>query len=446
MAPLKDRLSRLGLALPDVLLPSPEVDIGRWAVIACDQFTSQPEYWEKVRNFVGSSPSTLEMILPEVYLGGEEVDERIEAAHSSMRRRLTDGTFRRLASTAVAVVRDTPNARGRSGLLIALDLEQYDFSAGSKSLVRATEQTIVDRLPPRVRVRTDAPLEFPHILVLLDDPDASVIEPTVEAARSGSPLYSTELMFGGGRVTGFPCNAELVERVFLPRLEAFGSPDKRSKRYGRADAPLFAMGDGNHSLASAKAVWEKLKEDGADIDKHPGRWALVEILNLHSPQLPFEPIHRVVEGATGPQLLDFAVRQFKATTERSGAFAETRTAVTDSTSSADGPAFGIGSSEAWHTVRVPSGGDTLTVAVVQSLLDGFCEANPHARLDFIHGSDALEQLSRNPDMVGVLLPPIDRSRLIPTVLNRGVLPRKAFSLGEAQEKRYYLEARRILPT
>ncbi len=445
MAPLQQRLSRFGLALPDILLPSPEIDIGRWAVIACDQFTSQPDYWRKVRSYVGSAPSTLDLILPEVYLGEEDVGKRIEAVHSSMRRRLTDGTLRRLASTAIAVVRDTPHVTGRAGLLFALDLDQYDFSAGSKSLIRATEQTIVDRLPPRVRVRSGAPLELPHILVLIDDPDASVIEPTVSEASKGSPLYSAGLMFDGGRVAGYACDADLIERVFLPRLEAFGTAEMRRKRYGREDAPLFAMGDGNHSLASAKAVWDRLKEGGADPDSHPGRWALVEILNLHSPQLPFEPIHRIVEAADAAGLLDFAVRKFGAVAEKSSSFGEISKAVSAGPSSAGGASFGIGTAGEWHAVRIATNGDTLTVAGVQSLLDAYSEENRSTRLDFIHGREALEELCLRGDRVGVLLPPIDRSRLIPTVLSRGVLPRKAFSLGEAQEKRYYLEARRILP-
>ncbi len=444
MLALQNELSRFGLALPDVLLPSEGINLERWAVIACDQFTSQPEYWEKVGEFVGSSPSTLEMILPEVYLGRPDVEERIRAVHAAMRRRLSDGTFRSLPATVIAVVRDTPHVQGRPGLMFAVDLERYDFSAGSRSLIRATEQTIVERLPVRVRVRTGAPLELPHILVLIDDPEASVIEPTVAAARTNPALYRSDLMSDGGSVAGYACDASIIETIFLPGLAALGAPERLKARYGSSDAPLFVMGDGNHSLASSKRVWENLKAGGAAIDSHPARWALVEIINLHSPQLPFEPIHRLLTGVTAADLFEFGRKRFGAEAEQESGFEAVLVDVMKNGSApAIGTAFGLGSGRTWRTVRLPSTVATLPVAAIQTYLDSYCAHNAKARIDYIHGNEALASLTASGNAAGVLLPPIDRSRLIPTVLQKGVLPRKAFSLGEAEEKRYYFEARVI---
>jgi len=444
MLALQNELSRFGLALPDILLPSEGIDLRRWAVIACDQFTSQPEYWEKVGEFVGTAPSTLEMILPEVQLGRPDVEERIRKVHAAMGRRLADGTFRSVAQTVIAVSRDTQRVRGRPGLMFAVDLERYDFAAGSRSLIRATEQTIVERLPARVRVRTGAPLELPHILVLIDDPEASVIEPTVAAARTNPPLYRTDLMSDGGSVAGYACDASIIETIFLPALAALGSPERLTARYGSPDAPLFVMGDGNHSLASAKRVWDNLKGRGAADDAHPARWALVEIMNLHSPQLPFEPIHRLLTGATAADLLQFARERFGAQTELEAGFEAVRIDVTKHGAAPDiGTVFGLGSGQTWRTVRLPSGSANLPVTAIQACLDSYCAVNSKAQIDYIHGEAALAGLSATDNVAGVLLPPIDRSRIIPTVLQNGVLPRKAFSLGEAKEKRYYFEARVI---
>ncbi len=452
MARINDELESFGLALPDVLLPAANIDLKRWAVIACDQFTSEPEYWERVRSFVGNHPSTLDLILPEVYLNESDLADRVSKVHQAMRRYLAEGVLTEHTGTAVAVVRKGNADRGegpgieREGILFALDLEQYDFSPGSRSRIRATEQTIVERLPPRIRIRAGAPLELPHILVLVDDPERKIIEPTVAAARKAAPLYSTELMLGGGSITGYAVEEKIVAETLLPGLTAFADPARLKARYGRGDAPLLAVGDGNHSLASAKAVWENLKKTGNPAADHPARWALVEVLNLHSEALPIEPIHRIVQGIDTAKLVALFTEQHAAQTIITGEF----DSVAELLSRADGTQpgelrFALGSGDSWHLLKLPAAAGTLTVTAVQEILDAFVASNTGITLDYIHGGNALARLAMPPSASGILLPPIKRNLLIPTVLERGTLPRKAFSLGEAEEKRYYMEARVIDP-
>ena len=441
MGAVQDELARFGLALPDVLLPSDSRDLESWAVIACDQFTSEPEYWNRVRELTSGHPSTLDLILPEVYLSSSDVSARIQSVHESMRRYLAQGILRTHRQTAVALVRDTPMVQGRKGLLLAVDLELYDYSPGSRSLIRPTEQTIVERLPPRIRVRKGAPLELPHILVLVDDPEMKVIEPVIDTASRGEPLYSTKLMMGGGQISGYPVTPKAIEEQLLPALREFAAPQHLSARYGVADAPLLAVGDGNHSLASAKAVWEELKSSGKVLPDHPARWALVELINLHSPALPIEPIHRVIRRIEPAAFAHFAAERHSAQTRRVSGIDEAGQLIRKFTESA--VRFGVGDANGWSVLELSSDPGTLTVTLVQNLLDSYVTEHPEAEVDYIHGSEPLARFAREPNTLSVLLPPIDRPLLIPTVLERGVLPRKAFSLGEAEEKRYYMEARII---
>ena len=443
MGAVQDELAQFGLTLPDVLLPAESRDLERWAVIACDQFTSEPEYWNRVRELTAGQPSTLDLILPEVYLSSTDVSARIQSVHESMRRYLAQGIFRTHRETAIALVRDTPVVRGRKGLLLAVDLELYDYSAGSRSVIRPTEQTIVERLPPRIRVRSGAPLELPHILVLIDDPEMKVIEPVIDTATRGTPLYRTKLMLGGGHIDGYPVPRKAIEEQLLPALREFASPQNLATRYGVTDAPLLAVGDGNHSLASAKAVWEKLKSSGKVSSDHPARWALVELINLHSPALPVEPIHRVIRRTEPSAFTRFVADRHSVQTHRVTGVDEAEQHILAFTDSSI--RFGVGDSNGWSVLELSSAPGTLTVTLVQKLLDDYVAQNPSAEVDYIHGSEPLSRFAREPDTLSVLLPPIDRSLLIPTVLERGVLPRKAFSLGEAEEKRYYMEARIIDP-
>ncbi len=284
----------IGIKIPDILLPKPDIDPQKWAVIACDQFTSEPEYWKKVEEIVGDAPSTYHMILPEVYLETPEEQKRIQSTQDHMRQYLKAGIFRKV-DDLVYVLREV-NGQCRKGLMVCLDLEQYDYNKGAQTLIRATEGTILDRLPPRIRIREDAPLELPHILVLFDDPNDTVFGSLDEQMMGFEEVYDFDLMLDSGHLTGFTINNDAVRDQIIDALADLVDPDIFAEKYnlipGHSQPLLFAMGDGNHSLATAKAIWEKIKP-GVGMN-HPARYALVEIENIHDPALAFEPIHRLV--------------------------------------------------------------------------------------------------------------------------------------------------------
>lgn len=418
--------SALGIAVPEILLPAAGVDLARWAVVACDQYTSQPEYWKAVAERVSDAPSALHLVLPEVWLGAPDEDARIAAIQARMREYLTTGVFARPLRGFIAVDRSTPHVASRRGLIVALDLERYDWRPGSRALVRATEATVEERLPPRLRVREGALLELPHVLVLIDDPERSVIEPVAESAARGAPLYDVELMDGAGRVRGWAVtDAGQIARVERA-LQALAQPAQQREKYGASDGDpfLYASGDGNHSLAAAKLFWERCKPALAlaQRESDPARFALVELVNVHDPGLRFEPIHRVLFGVEPDALLADLER-----TRGAGPAHELRWAA----STRSGVA------------TLSHGDEPLAVAALQTFLDEWLATHPAARIDYIHGDDALAQLAAEPGRIGFFLPAFEKSALFPTVARRGVLPRKAFSLGEAEEKRFYLEARRI---
>lgn len=418
---IEQRLAGVGVSVPEVLLPSDHVDLYRWAVIACDQHTSEPDYWEEVESIVGERPSTLRLVYPEVYLEDGDRAARIESIHSTMRRYLSDETLRSIGPAMVLSRRGTPHVSERRGLLLALDLEHYDYRPGATSLVRATERTIVDRIPPRVEVRRGAPLELPHVLVLIDDPEDRLFGGLL--TRRLEQLYATQLMLGGGEVSGFRLDDDAVAHV-AESLEGL-------RHDASGDHPfLFAVGDGNHSLATAKAVWDEMKATAPA--EHPARYALVEVVNLYDPGLRFAPIHRLVE-CDEPEA--WAARF----AEKLGG--EMRRSSPDELQRSrreNGSVIGLITAGA--TWAVTAGGTRdLPISVVQSRLD----EEEGIRIDYIHGWDTSVQLGRREGSVAVMLPAFDPHLLYPTVRRRGVLPRKAFSLGEAEEKRYYLEARRI---
>lgn len=422
---ITDRLERVAVRIPKALIPGPGVDIERWAVLACDQHTSAPEYWQRVEQFVGEAPSTLKCILPEAYLESADVDDRIDSAHRTMRRYLEDGTLQDAGNGFILVRRTLSDGTIRDGLMVSLDLEQYDFRPGSNTPIRATESTIVERIPARMRIRNGAPLEFPHILVLVDDPDETLIEPLIGARESFRRLYNTSLMFGGGDVSGYlVADERAVDRV-TGSLETLADPTRFSQRYGTKDVILFPVGDGNHSLAAARRYWEQLKRDGASSD-HPARFALVELVNLRGAGLPFHPIHRTVSGID-PRAAAAALE--------SGGFRR------QPAHSADGEDASV---VALHTpdevVHFRSENDaTLAVAQVDDAIAGL----EVGKVDYIHGSEAVRAATQRGESVFVL-PPLNREQLLPTVLANGALPRKAFSLGRAEDKRYYLEARHLM--
>ncbi|OQB24284.1 MAG: hypothetical protein BWY11_01263 [Firmicutes bacterium ADurb.Bin182] len=438
----------IGVKVPEILLPNPEVDLQKWAVVACDQYTSQPEYWEKTDRIVGEAPSTLRIMLPEIYLDKPDEQERIAGIRSFMGRYLNDGILTNKGKGFVLVKR-TVSGKTRTGLIFALDLDQYDYKKGSSTLIRATEGTIVERIPPRLRIREGAPLEMPHIIVLIDDPDKTVIEPAAEKIAECEKLYDFDLMQGGGHIEGyFIDRPPMIQRV-LDALAALADPGAFHKKYGDDCAPLlFALGDGNHSFATAKAGWEKIKKDISEEERrdHPARFALVEVENVHDEGIMFEPIHRVLfnidvkkaekflktylaENNGGCETMFFknkCVRSFKRAVKENMHVL--------SFCSSDGYGF--------FMVKGPKA--QLEVGTLQAALDALLKEYREASIDYIHGSDIVASLGTEPGNMGFFLSPMPKSALFPTVVYDGALPRKTFSMGEAHEKRYYLECRRIL--
>jgi hypothetical protein len=436
----------IGVQIGEILLPDKAIDLHRWAVIACDQFTSEPEYWQKVKNIVGDAPSTLNMILPEVYLGTGEEAARIQSTQAAMRQYLAE---RRLVSHKgfILVERATTGENGRQhtrhGLMMALDLERYDFTRGSQSLIRATEGTILERLPPRIRIREGAPLELPHILVLIDDPERTVIEPVVAEREALRPLYDTELMLGSGRLRGSLVVDPAQETRVLQALRKLMDPQRFQAHYGIGPDKgvlLFAVGDGNHSLATAKSIWEKIKARVGM--EHPARYALVEVENVHDEGLAFEPIHRVLFGAR----LDWrsAMEEFYGAEMRyspSASAAEMIKAVDRQDS--PGHSFGVITSHESGVVSIPHPASNLPVGTLQAFLDGWLKQGGAQQIDYVHGKDVLQRLGAQENNLGYYLPAMDKGELFKTVILDGSLPRKTFSMGEAHEKRFYMESRKI---
>jgi len=439
--------SAIGLKVPEILLPAPEVDLRRWAVIACDQYTSQPDYWQRVEQEVGDAPSTLRLIFPEVYLERPGSEERIAAINRTMRAYLDDGVLRRLPPGFVLLDRTTARTPSRKGLMVALDLEQYDYRPGADSLIRATEGTILDRLPPRIKVRQDACLELPHIMVLIDDPRRTVIEPLFD--ESLPALYDFELMAGGGRLRGWQVSEPRLLRQVGEALARLADPEAFATRYRLDGKPplLYAMGDGNHSFATAKAIWDRLKAEAGDTRQvmgHPARWALVELVNLHDPGLEFEAIHRVVFGVE-PEALLADLDAWLA-----GQGCRVTRLVPESPQRLDEAVAAAGTGQRLGWVAGPTCGlleveqapSNLAVGTLQAFLDDWLARNG-GRIDYVHGAEVVRRLGEQAGNIGFLLPAISKFELFRSIVLDGALPRKTFSMGEADEKRFYLECREI---
>ena len=551
-----------GLKPDDIYLPAEGIDLRRWAVVACDQYTSQPEYWRRVEAYVGAHPSTLHIVQPEIDL--ERAGARIPAVHRAMREYLSNGTLVRAVRNGFTLTERTTASGARLGLVAAVDLEEYDFTPGSGAMIRATEGTIRERIPPRLRIREGAPLECPHVMLLLDDPARTVIEPLHARLRETAPLCDFELMENGGRLRVWGVEGDALAPV----------SDALSALWEKSDGFLYAVGDGNHSLATAKARWDALKPalSPEEAQTHPARYALAEIVNLHSPALAFEPIHRVLFGADMEDLVSayrahLASRGMKLTaveplsSRASGtkpvdpsfsracgtkpaepssfpasgmkpaepssfpasrtkpaepssscacgmkpaepssscacgtkpaepsSFPASRTKLAESSSSCacgakpaepsssrasgtkpvdpsssracevesaepsssargmtptDEAELTFVSGNARASYRVENPENPLPVAVLQPFLDEYLHSHPAARIDYVHGAAAVESLCQIPHTTGILLPAIDKSALFPAVRQGGALPRKTFSMGEPDEKRYYMECRKIL--
>ena len=425
-----------GFHIPEIMVPREGTDYSKWAVVACDQYTSEPEYWDDVEKIVGDAPSTLRLMLPEIYLEKEGEAEKIAAIRKTMDQYMADGTLQKLPKGCMLVKR-TAEGRTRIGLVIATDLESYDFNKGSNSLTRATEGTVVERIPPRLRIREGAPIEMPHILILIDDPEKSVIEPLVNAPQK--QIYDTDLMKDGGHITG-----SFIEEKDLDGMKEALSAlyDKAVEKYGDGKVIFQAMGDGNHSLATAKTNWENLKKtlSPEERENHPARYALCEIENIHDDGIVFEPIHRVLfakDGKTGFDIVNETIELLK---EQNG-----NAYMAEEGAAAPEGAFAIpclcGGKRCTVIVEGPT--SKLEVGCLQNALDVIVKERKDADIDYIHGTKALETLSDKDGNCGFFLPAMDKSLLFPAVAADGALPRKTFSMGEANEKRYYIESRFI---
>jgi hypothetical protein len=432
----------IGVQIADILLPKKDIDPRKWAVIACDQFTSEPEYWQSVEEIVGGSPSTLNLILPEVYLEKPESHNRAQETQQAMHQYLDSGLLE--SRQGFILVRRTAEGKTRHGLMLALDLERYDFNKGSQSLIRATEGTIIERLPPRMKIREGAILELPHILVLIDDPKRTVIEPL--AAQSGNleKVYDFDLMLGSGHLEGYFISDPQREQKVINALEKLADPAVFRQKYGVGEDQgvlLFAMGDGNHSLATAKAIWEKIKgQVGLD---HPARYALVEIENVHDEGLEFEPIHRVLFGVKSDLVADLKKAFGENLRLADCSSSQEMISTVDAQSSSDEQAIGLITSQGFQVVYIRQPEFNLPVGTLQAFLDGWLKAGNAASIDYVHGEDVVTRLGSQSGNAGFYLPGMNKSDLFKTVILDGALPRKTFSMGEAREKRFYMECRKI---
>ncbi len=418
-----NRNSKTAFSAADILLPNAKAMSEAWAVCACDQYTGEPAYWAETEQNVGTKPSTLRLILPELYLEENDVTERIAKIQSTMQEYLKNDVFETYSDAMIYIERIQSDGKCRAGLVGKIDLEQYDYTKGSTSLVRATEATVAERIPPRVRIRRGAALELPHIMILLDDAKKTVIEPLTAAKDTMQKVYDTKLMQGGGSIQGWLVPADAQEKV-LDALTAMGN----AENFENGAAPLvYAMGDGNHSLATAKAFYEEWKaaNPNEDTTNCAARYALVELVNLHSEALQFEAIHRILCGIDGKKLLADMTAALDLRTDAKAA--QAMEVILDG-------------SKTTYYIHKPT--SNLTVGSVQSFLDAWLKENG-GKIDYIHGAEVVEKLAQAENSMGILLPDMQKSELFPTVMKDGALPRKTFSMGHAADKRFYMECRRI---
>lgn len=430
------------IRLPKLLMPREGIDLSKWAVIACDQYTSQPDYWNNADSIVGDVPSTLRLTLPEVYLEQPDVKERTAKIQDAMLRYQQDGTLTEYEPGMMLVERTTKSGT-RRGVVLSFDLEAYDYQAGSQSLIRPTEKTVVERIPPRLAVREGASLELPHIMLLIDDSDRKVIEPLFADKDAFRKAYDTDLMLNGGHLSGWFVPEGKETAALIERLNGLADPETFNKKYGltgeHAVLP-YAVGDGNHSMATAKANWERIKQDLSEEERqdHPARFVLAEVVNIHDDSLEIEGIHRVLFHIHPREVFQAADEFFRL----HGGMAycgDPKSA--PSTNVQSFPCMFHGEQVTLCVVDSPW---ALPVATLQNFLDDFLEKNPKSHIDYIHGADVVRELSQDARNIGFLLPDPAKEDLFRGVILDGVLPRKTFSMGEAQEKRYYMEARKIV--
>jgi hypothetical protein len=433
---------KIGVQIPQVWLPRPGTDLNKWAVIACDQFTSQPDYWQSVEEIVGDAPSTLHLIFPEVYLEHPDAEARIQQIQTATHQYLAEGLL--VPHEGMVYVERRVGGKLRRGVVLALDLECYDYNKGSQSLIRSTEGTIIERLPPRIRIRQGAELEVPHILVLIDDPNCTVIEPLGDAKDRLAPLYNFELMLDSGHLEGYAVNDPELEAQVIRALEALADPAAFAQKYAvdsEQSVLLFAMGDGNHSLATAKAIWNRIKPQvGMD---HPARYALVEIENVHDEGLEFEPIHRVLFGLQRDILAEMQAHFGADYSYIPCAGKLEMTFKVDAAAGGSPHQIGVITPDGFGVISLANPRTNLPVGTLQAFLDGFLKQDGAEKIDYVHGSGVVCQLGAEPGNVGFYLPAMVKDELFKTVILDGALSRKTFSMGKAHEKRFYMECRRI---
>ena len=396
----------------DILLPK-DSDMTKWSVVACDQYTSQPDYWEGVEAFVADEPSAYNVVLPELYLNNDNVDEKITSINKTMDKYL-DGVLEEHKNSYIYIERTLNNGKVRKGVIGAVDLENYKFEPGNNAMIRATEGTVAERIPPRVRVRENAALELPHVMLLIDDIKNIVFD----SIEKGEKVYDFDLMMNSGHLTGWLVknNEELADALI--------KLNEANKEFN--DTMLYAVGDGNHSLATAKACWENIKKSGKNLENNPARYALVEVENIHDTALDFEPIHRIIFNCDPEDML-------KKLDEYCGISK-------DYIENAQEISSVINCKVTKLYIENPT--SNLAVGTLQSFLDKYVAENG-CEIDYIHGDDVVSDLSKQPNSIGFLLPSMDKSDLFATIIKDGILPRKTFSMGEACDKRFYVEARKI---
>lgn len=410
----------------NILLPK-NTDMTKWSVVACDQYTSEPEYWNDVEKIVGDAPSTLKLTLPEIYLEDENISERIAKINSNMKALLDEDFFNEYKDSMIYLERTQIDGKIREGLIGVVDLEAYSYEKGAETPIRATEKTVIERIPPRVKIRENAPLELPHIMILIDDDKKRIIENLKNKVSEDDIVYDFDLMKNGGHVKGYLLNEETMDEVDKG-LKELADKEVFAKKYdvNNKEVLLFAMGDGNHSLATAKACYEKLKETMSEEEylNNPARYALVELVNLHSPALEFEAINRVIFNTNPEKLLNSLKEYYQINKDGNGQEIEV---ITNDVN------------EKWYIENPKS---NIAVGSIQIFLDEYLKNN-EGKIDYIHGEETTKNLAKQSGNVGFIFEAMPKNELFKTVILDGSLPRKTFSMGHSYDKRYYLESRKI---
>ncbi|MGL4986966.1 MAG: DUF1015 domain-containing protein [Treponemataceae bacterium] len=433
---MNNDFSKYGLHIEPILIPSAKIDKKKWATVACDQFTHDKDYWHSLEDEIGSAPSTLHMIFPEAFLEDGDEQQRIKNIHAKMNEYCQHNYFSAV-NGMIYIERTTAYNRTRQGLVTLVDLEEYEWDDEKKALIRATEATILERIPPRVKIRNGASLEIPHIMLLLNDEKKTLLDSIAQKVDRNNSLYETDLIKNSGHLKGF-----LVDEQCYSEMQSHFENLYRENTNEKGDTFLFAVGDGNHSLATAKTILNDYKKKYPDAVKNsPLRYALVEIVNIFDDGLTFEPIHRALFGVAGNDLLDFFSQNLSCNIEKISTTDELEKKVINAIT---GFSVSFMSENHYEHYFVKTNTENLLVSTLQPLLDTFLHKNQSVKIDYIHGSTEVFKLAQKKDTVGILLPEITKKSFFATIEQTGSLPRKSFSMGEASEKRFYFESRKIV--